>query len=99
MTSGPHAAPQSPTSFREVIARWPATRSFARDAGCSAPLVRQWRHRNFIPPQYWPAILAGAGRRGIGGVDAGVLAGLAAALRGGERAAPVNPGGGKGQPR
>jgi hypothetical protein len=77
------AAPQNPpTSFREVIARWPATRFFARDAGCSPLLVRQWRHRNFIPPQYWPRIVAGATRRGFGDVDADLLAGLAAALRG-----------------
>lgn len=80
MTSPPEA-PQRPADFRSVIAQWPATRSFARDAGCSASLVRQWRHRNFIPPQYWPAIAAGAARRGIA-VDVKLLAALAAVLRG-----------------
>ncbi|HNB29285.1 MAG TPA: hypothetical protein PLR41_20120, partial [Alphaproteobacteria bacterium] len=61
----PTADPAPPASFRDLIGRWPATRSFARDAGCSALLARQWRHRNFIPPQYWPGIVAGAARRGI----------------------------------
>lgn len=80
-----------PTSFRELIGRWPRTRDFARDAGCSALLVRQWRHRNFVPPQYWRGIVAGALRRGIAGVDTELLARLAAALRGRpQQAAPVS---------
>jgi hypothetical protein len=70
-----------PTSFREVIARWPATRSFARDAGCSPTLVRQWRHRDFVPAHYWPRIVEGAGRRGIPLIDAALLARLAAKRR------------------
>lgn len=82
MPTTPHAPSLPPASFREVIARWPATRFFARDAGCSALLVRQWRHRNFIPPQYWPRIVAAAGRRGISDVNADLLARLAASLRG-----------------
>lgn len=81
MTSTPH--PQTPpTTFREVIGRWPATRFFARDAGCSPLLVRQWRHRNFIPPQYWPRIVSAAARRGMAEVNADLLARLAATLRG-----------------
>jgi hypothetical protein len=84
MTQTPSNA-TPPASFREVIGRWPATRHFARDAGCSALLVRQWRHRNFIPPQYWPGIVAGAQRRKIAAVDADLLARLAALLRGGGR--------------
>lgn len=71
----------APASFRELIGRWPRTRDFARDAGCSALLVRQWRHRNFVPPQYWRGIVAGAARRQIGGVDADLLVRLAASLR------------------
>jgi hypothetical protein len=71
-----------PSSFRDLIARWSRTRDFARDAGCSPLLVRQWRHRNFVPPQYWRGIVAGALRRQIGGVDAELLARLAASLRG-----------------
>lgn len=81
MTQTPGSA-TTPTSFRELIGRWPGTRHFARDAGCSALLVRQWRHRNFIPPQYWPGIVAGAQRRKIAAVDADLLACLAALLRG-----------------
>jgi hypothetical protein len=70
-----------PSSFREVIARWPATRSFARDAGCSPTLVRQWRHRDFVPAHYWPRVVEGAGRRGIAFIDANLLAQLAAMRR------------------
>lgn len=81
-TPNPPPPSPPPASFREVIGRWPATRFFARDAGCSPLLVRQWRHRNFIPPQYWPRIVAAAARRGISDVNADLLARLAAALRG-----------------
>lgn len=70
-----------PASFRDVIARWPATRSFARDAGCSPTLVRQWRHRDFVPAHYWPRIVEGAGRRGITFIDVNLLAQLAAERR------------------
>lgn len=73
-----------PTGFRDVIARWPTTRAFARDAGCTPTLVRQWRHRDFVPAQYWPRIVEGAGRRGISLVDVKLLAELAA-----KRRAPV----------
>jgi len=71
----------APTSFRDVIARWSATRSFARDAGCSATLVRQWRHRDSVPAPYWPRIVEGAGKRGIACIDANLLARLAARRR------------------
>ena len=70
-----------PSNFRDVIARWPATRSFARDAGCSATLVRQWRHRDFVPAHYWPRIVEGAKRRGIPLIDTNLLAQLAAKRR------------------
>ena len=76
-----------PSSFRDLIGRWPRTRDFARDAGCSPLLVRQWRHRNFVPPQYWRGIVAGALRRQIGGIDADLLTRLAASLRGSVRSA------------
>jgi hypothetical protein len=79
-----------PSSFRDLIARWSRTRDFARDAGCSPLLVRQWRHRNFVPPQYWRGIVAGALRRQIGGVDAELLARLAASLRGPVARTPGN---------
>lgn len=76
--------PFQPAGFRDVIARWPTTRAFARDAGCTPTLVRQWRHRDFVPAQYWPRIVDGAARRGIGLVDVKLLAELAA-----KRRAPV----------
>jgi hypothetical protein len=69
-------------SFRDVIARWPTTRAFARDAGCSTTLVRQWRHRDSVPAHYWPQIVEGAARRGIVLVDLRLLAQLAARRRG-----------------
>ena len=70
-----------PMSFRDVIGRWPTTRAFARDAGCSPTLVRQWRHRDSVPAQYWPQIVEGAARRGIAPVDLRLLAQLAAKRR------------------
>jgi hypothetical protein len=71
----------SPLSFHDVIARWPSTRAFARDAGCSPTLVRQWRHRDSVPAQYWPRVVEGAARRGIVSVDLRLLAQLAAKRR------------------
>lgn len=88
MTASPTKTSE-PSSFRELIGRWPRTRDFARDAGCSPLLVRQWRHRDFVPPQYWSGIVAGAARRQIGGVDMDLLARLAASLRGPVRPAKV----------
>jgi hypothetical protein len=74
-----------------VIGKWSRTRDFARDAGCSAPLVRQWRHRDFVPPQYWRGIVAGAARRRIPGIDVELLARLAASLRGRKQLPPIAP--------
>ena len=76
------------TAFRDVIARWPTTRAFARDAGCTPTLVRQWRHRDFVPAQYWPRIVDGAARRGIALIDAKLLAELAAKRRAPGREGP-----------
>jgi hypothetical protein len=70
-----------PSGFRDVIARWPTTRAFARDAGCTPTLVRQWRHRDFVPAHYWPRIVEGAARRGLSAIDARLLAELAANRR------------------
>lgn len=77
------ASPQTtePSGFRDVIARWPTTRAFARDAGCTPTLVRQWRHRDFVPAQYWPRIVEGAARRGLVAIDAKLFAELAARRR------------------
>lgn len=70
-----------PDSFRTLIGLWPSTRAFARDAGCSTTLVRQWRHRDWVPAQYWRGIIDGAARRGIASIDAAWLTGLAARRR------------------
>jgi hypothetical protein len=70
-----------PSCFRDVIGRWPSTRAFARDAGCSPMLVRQWRHRDAVPAQYWLGIAEGAARRGIATIDVALLAALAAKRR------------------
>lgn len=69
------------TGFRDLIAQWPTTRAFARDAGCTPTLVRQWRHRDFVPAHYWPRIVDGAAKRGIPRISASLLADLAAELR------------------
>ena len=70
-----------PGCFRDVIGRWPSTRAFARDAGCSPMLVRQWRHRDYVPARYWLGIANGAARRGIAAIDVTLLAALAAKRR------------------
>jgi hypothetical protein len=70
-----------PGCFRDVIGRWPSTRAFARDAGCSPMLVRQWRHRDHVPARYWLGIAKGAARRGIAAIDVTLLAALAAKRR------------------
>jgi hypothetical protein len=76
-----------PDSFRDLIGLWPTTRAFARDAGCSPVLARQWRHRDWVPAQYWRGIIDGAARRGIPSIDAAWLTGLAAKRRGQNRGA------------
>jgi hypothetical protein len=48
-------------------------------------LVRQWRHRDFVPAHYWGRIVEGAARRGIALVDVNLLARLAV-----KRRAPAN---------
>ncbi len=49
-------------------------------------LVRQWRHRDYVPAQYWLGIAKGAARRGIAAIDVTLLAALAAKRRTGTRA-------------
>ena len=75
-----------PSTFRAVIGRWPTTRAFARDAGCSATLVRQWRCRDCVPASYWPGIVQGADKRGIPAVSTDLLARLAARRRSARKA-------------
>ena len=36
----------------------------AADIGVAGGTVRQWRNRNSIPPEYWPAIINAAAQRG-----------------------------------
>lgn len=73
--------PNEPSNFREIIGRWPSTRAFARDAGCTATLVRQWRCRDQVPAPYWPGIVQGAAKRGIAVINTDLLARLAARRR------------------
>ena len=82
-----NAPASQPDSFRDLISLWPTTRAFARDAGCSPVLVRQWRHRDWVPAQYWRGIIDGAARRGIASIDAAWLTGLAARRRTGNEGA------------
>lgn len=76
-----------PSNFRDVIGRWPNTRAFARDAGCSATLVRQWRCRNCVPAAYWLGIIKGAAKRNIAAISTDLLMRLAAGRRTGTRKA------------
>jgi hypothetical protein len=74
-----------PDSFRDLIGLWPSARAFARDAGCSPALVRQWRHRDSVPARYWRGIIEGAARRGLHSIDAAWLTRLAARRRTGSK--------------
>lgn len=49
----------------EIIERWPTQADFADDCGVKWMTAHQWRLRNRIPPEHWPALVKAATRRGI----------------------------------
>lgn len=61
---------QSVNDVAELAALWPSFTEFAKDAGVGFGTAHQWRLRNRIKVDYWPAIIDGARRRGIEGVSA-----------------------------
>jgi hypothetical protein len=54
----------------DLAARWPTFAAFADDAGVEWATAHQWRLRNRIPPDHWPAIIAAAHERGFSDVTA-----------------------------
>jgi hypothetical protein len=66
-----------PTSFRSIIALWPTQEALALDVGASHDAVRKWAQRGFIPSEWWTSLL-GTTRARQAGVNADLLAKLAA---------------------
>jgi hypothetical protein len=78
--------------FPDIIDRWPVLdgsrfRALARDLGLDEARVRQFRQREWIPPEYWEEIVHAARRRAIAGVNYRLLARLARERAG--RDAPI----------
>jgi hypothetical protein len=71
------------TSFRSVVELWGpkdafgARRDMAAEIGVSSSVVAKWWQRNWIPPEYWSAILS-TDRARDAGLSAELLTGLAA---------------------
>ena len=49
----------------DIIDKWPSTADFAEDCGVEWMAAHQWRRRNRIPPEHWPALVKSAKRRGV----------------------------------
>lgn len=67
-----------PSSFVEVINRWPSMAELARDIESRQGVVNQWRNRNSIPAHAFPSIAAAATRRGYEGISVELFAEIAA---------------------
>jgi hypothetical protein len=67
--------------FRAVISLWKPVENLADDIGQKGGTVRQWRLRNFIPPEHWSDVVAAARLRGFAGVTLELLAAFAARRR------------------
>ncbi len=67
--------------FRAVINLWKPAEALAADLGQRGGTVRQWRARNFIPPEHWNGVVDAAIRRGFAAVTLALLASLAAKRR------------------
>lgn len=65
-------------NFRQIMALWPRA-TFAASVAAHLPdirvpdLAKQWRARNSIPPEYWPAVVAAAADLEIVGVNYAAL--------------------------
>ena len=65
-------------TFTAVIARWDTQTLLADDVGATPGMVRQWRYRDNIPPEYWLRVAAAAKRRKFYGISLNSLAEIAA---------------------
>lgn len=50
---------------RQIIGKWPTQVALAADLGLPAMTVHSWFHRNSIPVERFPAIIAAARQRKI----------------------------------
>lgn len=64
-------------SFRDLIALWPNAEELAWDTRVKGTIARAWKHRNNIPPRYWPRVLRAAAKRGYHQVTIDLLLRLA----------------------
>lgn len=69
-----------PTTFAELIDRWPTVADFARETNHPYERAKRWRALNNIKPKYWPEVKTAAWARGWGWVDDAMLARLALAV-------------------
>ena len=53
----------------QTIELWPTLMAFSVAANCSYNAAKAMKHRNNIPPEYWPGIVVDAKRRRISGVN------------------------------
>jgi hypothetical protein len=51
------------TTFRNLLNCWPSLTVLARDLDCSQNTVASWLHRDSVPAQRWPDLVAAARRR------------------------------------
>jgi hypothetical protein len=72
----------TPETFCDVIALWESHHAFGADIGVEGKLVAVWKHRDSIPPEYWPRTEAAAIRRGFAVVTLALLNRIYASNRG-----------------
>lgn len=65
-------------TFSAVIDRWPTQAILADDTGATPGMVKQWKYRDNIPPEYWLRVAAAAKRRKFYGISLNGLAEIAA---------------------
>lgn len=63
-------------SFSDLIGQWPSIQDFSADIGVVAAHGHTMAKRDSIPPDYWPATVKAAEKRGIAGVTLATLADL-----------------------
>lgn len=68
-------------TFADVFAKWDTIAAFGADIGVSSMHARAMKRRGSIPPEYWPATVAAAKKRGFHEVKLSALANLRASRR------------------
>jgi hypothetical protein len=65
-------------SHRAIIEAWPSLADFAADVGVAYGAAKAMRRRDRIGIEYVSAAVAGAAKRGIGGITSNLIVELAA---------------------